>query len=96
MPKTQTIRCIVKNDRQSPYEAIEQVGGTNSDGSRWKQSQKQTVQEIDSGEWEYYAEGGNVRRVKVITATSRFGHRYIKTEADGEEPNNLLSLPTCP
>ena len=96
MAKTQTIRCIIKADRKSPYEAIEYVGGTNLDGSRWKQTQKQTVQEIDSGEWEYFAEGPRTKRVKVITATSRFGHRYIKTEADGDEPDNLLSLPTCP
>lgn len=95
MAKTQTIRCIIKDDRLNPYERIQQVGGTNSDGSRWKQSQQATVRDIDSGEWEYWAEGGG-RRAKVITATSRFGHRYIKTEADGEEPNNLLSLPTCP
>ncbi|MDD5382312.1 MAG: DUF3892 domain-containing protein, partial [Candidatus Margulisbacteria bacterium] len=26
----------------------------------------------------------------------RSGRKYLKTEADGEAPNNLLSLPTCP
>lgn len=32
----------------------------------------------------------------VVVAVSRFGNKYIKTEADGEQPNNLLSLPECP
>jgi hypothetical protein len=34
-------------------------------------------------------------RVSVIVATSRFGNKYLKTTADGDQPNNLLSLPTC-
>jgi hypothetical protein len=29
-------------------------------------------------------------------AFSRFGNKYLKTEADGEQENNLLSLPECP
>lgn len=36
------------------------------------------------------------RPVKVIVAVSKYGNKYLKTEADGEEPNNLLSLPECP
>jgi hypothetical protein len=31
----------------------------------------------------------------VIVGTSRYGHKYLKTEADGEQPDNLLSLPEC-
>ncbi|MDP8217161.1 MAG: DUF3892 domain-containing protein [Candidatus Theseobacter exili] len=37
--------------------------------------------------------GGSV--VNVIVAVSKYGNKYLKTEADGEEPNNLLSLPEC-
>jgi hypothetical protein len=96
MPKSQTIRCIVKDDRLSPYEAIQRVGGTNSDGTRWSQTQQQTVREIDSGEWEYESQGTDGVRAKVVTATSRFGHRYIKTVADRDLPDNLLHLPKCP
>ncbi len=42
------IRCINKTDRSSPYERIRNVGGTFSDGSRWKQSQEQTIREIEA------------------------------------------------
>ena len=33
--------------------------------------------------------------VWVTVAISRYGHKYLKTLADGEEPNNLLSLPSA-
>jgi hypothetical protein len=34
-------------------------------------------------------------RTKLIVATSHFGNKYVKTERDGEQPDNLLSLPEC-
>jgi len=33
--------------------------------------------------------------VDVVVAKSQYGHKYLKTVADGEQPNNLLSLPEC-
>ena len=36
------------------------------------------------------------KSVWVIVAVSRFGNKYLNTEANGEDPNNLLSLPECP
>jgi len=32
----------------------------------------------------------------VIIAVSKYGNEYLKTESDGEQPDNLLSLPECP
>jgi len=37
----------------------------------------------------------NGRIEDVIVAISRFGNKYLNTEADGEQPNNLLSLYEC-
>jgi hypothetical protein len=36
------------------------------------------------------------RGVWVIIAVSQCGHKYLKTQADGLQPDNLLSLPECP
>ena len=45
--------------------------------------------------WSFYVAVGG-RSVWVIVAKSAYGNKYLKTEADGEQPNNLLSLPECP
>jgi len=94
MAKRARIRCINKTDRLNPHERIRSVGGVNPDGGRWKQSQQQTIQDIESGEWEFYVSQAG-RTVNVIVATHN-GNKYIKTEADGIHPDNLLALPECP
>ncbi|QKP78810.1 DUF3892 domain-containing protein [Methyloligella sp. GL2] len=87
------IRCINKTDRYSPYDRISHVGGGTGD-HRWRQTQEQTIREIENGEYEYYVEvDGETADVIVATKDDR---KYIKTKPDGEQPNNLLSLPECP
>jgi len=88
------IQCINKSDRPNPHERIRNVGGVNG-GQRWKMTQPQAIAAIESGQMAFYvSQAGHT--VNVIVATSQYGHKYLKTVADGEQPDNLLSLPECP
>ncbi|MEF9605660.1 DUF3892 domain-containing protein, partial [Paracoccus sp. PXZ] len=49
--------------------------------------------QFKDGTWRFWT-SVNGNSVWVIIAT-RNGKKYLKTEADGAEPNNLLSLPRC-
>ena len=89
------VKCINKSDRQNAHERIKRIGGTNTDGSRWSLTQEDAIQGIESKKWAFYVSVGG-KAVNVIVAVSRYGNKYLKTEADGEQPNNLLSLPECP
>ena len=89
------VLCVNKSDRPNPHERITHIGGINDTGQRWRVSQQEAIQAIEHGKWQFHVRVG-YRDVQVIVATSQYGHKYIKTEADGYQPDNLLSLPECP
>lgn len=89
------IRCINKNPRNDPHKRITHVGGLNGDNTRWKLSEDDAIAGIKASKWSFFVTV-NGRTVDVIVATSQYGNEYLKTTADGVEPNNLLSLPECP
>ncbi|MEQ8283762.1 MAG: DUF3892 domain-containing protein [Parvibaculum sp.] len=92
MANTAEIKCINKDDRYDPYERITHVGGYVT--KQWKLTLNEAINYIETGEWSFYVSVGG-KSVWVIVA-SRNGRKYLKTEADGDAPNNLLSLPECP
>lgn len=88
------VKCINKTDRPNPHERIRAIGGVNADGTNWKLDQQEAVKGIEDGMWSFYV-GVRGQIVNVIVGTSQYGNKYLKTEADGEQPNNLLSLYEC-
>lgn len=92
--KTCQIKCINKSDRTNPHERITHVGGYET--KPWKITQEEAIAYIETREWRFWVKPPNADSVWVEVAVSRFGNKYLKTSADGEHPNNLLSLPECP
>ncbi len=81
-----------KPDNADVDRRMQGVGGPGGGG--WYLTVDQIINLIDGGEkfWTVDKAGNSVW---IITA-DRNGRRYIKTETDDREPNNLLALPRCP
>lgn len=93
MTQSIQIQCINKTNRYSAHDRISHVGGGYP--SRWKLTQAEAIAAIESKTCQFYV-SVNGSTVWVIVATSAAGNKYLKTQNDGEQPNNLLSLPECP
>jgi hypothetical protein len=92
MPDRIQITCIKKNDRNSAYERIASVGGRHNN-QNWKLSLFEAITAIEQGKYNFYTYvNGHLRNVVIAT---RNGVKYLKTEADSDRPDNLLSLPEC-
>jgi hypothetical protein len=89
------IKCIKKSDRADAHERIRSVGGVNAQGQRWKLSENDAIAGIIEGKWRFWTQGGG-KKVWVVIAKSAARNEYLKTEADGIIPDNLLALPECP
>ena len=62
-------------------------------GAGWWDNIDNIIRCIDYGHV-FFTDPPNGLRRKIITAV-RNEKRYLKTEADGVEPNNILALPRC-
>ena len=89
------IRCINKIPRENAWERITHVGGGDGAG-RWRLTVADVIGRIEGGKEAFYVSRPQGDTVNVVVAVSRWGNKYIKTTADGDSPNNLLSLPECP
>ncbi|WP_441291243.1 DUF3892 domain-containing protein [Sorangium sp. KYC3313] len=89
------VTCITRTNLQGAHERIQALGGVNADGTRWHRSQADVASDINSGRCDYYVEQPGGHRVTLVVVRSSTGYVYVKTQADGEQPNNLLSLPDC-
>jgi hypothetical protein len=87
MAKTQ-ITCVNKTPRDDAHDRIDNVGG-----SGWVLPEDEVIAQIENGQESYFVSVDGAS-VDVIVEKHQ-GHKYLKTERDGLQPNNLLSLPEC-
>jgi hypothetical protein len=53
------VECVNKNDRYDPHDRIQNIGGRNGDGTRWRLSQEDAIAGIGSGKWDFYVSVGS-------------------------------------
>lgn len=98
MAESIQVACIRKRGgHYNPHERIEGLGGIHG-GKRWYLPESDIIVELKKPDltrrWNFYVTV-NGKSVWVIVA-NHLGRDYLKTQADGYAPNNLLSLPECP
>ena len=95
MSGTHQVTCIIPDgmDADCRIDSIGGAKGATNSGGPWKLKLDEAIAGIEAGKWRFWTHA-NGRSVSVVIA-QRNGRKYLKTEADGDEPNNLLSLPRC-
>ena len=93
MAGTFQVNCHKPDDADTDRR-LEGLGG--SGGGGWYRDIDTLIGLIESGDrfWTVAPTGESVWI--VVQAHPKSGRKYLKTEADGVVPNNLLSLPECP
>ena len=81
--------CHVPDSTDSD-QRIDAIGGAG-----WKHLIDDAIRNIENGTNAYWTNVAGAR-ADVIVARRLSGRKYLKTTADGIEPNNLLALPRCP
>lgn len=92
MASVYTVTCHVP-DNADVDRRIQGLGGPDNGG--WYHLIDAIIHLIEAGISEFWATDSLGRRSKVVVAQRYNGKKYLKTEADGIEPNNLLKLPSC-
>jgi hypothetical protein len=86
------VTCITKPNPQSPHEHITHLGG-----AQWKWTREQVITSIDAKTNTFYVldpSTGKRADVGVIRPAGR--PAFVRTHADGDWNDNLLSLNQCP
>lgn len=89
---TWNVDATVQRANGVPQHRIVALAGTRSDGTPWRMSAEEVIDAIGRHE-RFMVERPVGDRVRVRVSRTGAGRPYLTTEADGDLPNNLLSLP---
>jgi hypothetical protein len=88
------VDCVVRADRVSPHHRIRMIGGQGRDGQPWRLGEEAAIAAIENERATFYIEWPKGRRQDLVVGQG-LGKTYLKTEDDGDSPDNLLQLPDC-
>ena len=82
------VKCINKQPRYNPHEGITHLGGLG-----WRWTRDEVVRSIEAKTNTFYTlVAGNRGNIGVVDGPNG---KYLRTYADGQWNDNLLSLPEC-
>ena len=85
------VTCIAKRGgHYNPHERISYLGNQES---AWMLTEDSVISRIEARTDSFFT-FVNGRQAEVVVAVHQ-GRKYLKTDADGYAPNNLLSLQDC-
>jgi hypothetical protein len=88
------VTCITKPHPQSPHEHITELGNPKAG---WKWSREQAIASIDAKTDTFFVIDPQNGKRAVVSVVRPVGHpAYVRTHADGDWNDNLLSLDRCP
>jgi len=88
------VTCIVKPNTRSQHEYITHVGNP---AGNWMWPREQVIQSIDNKTNSFFVlDPANGRRADIGVVRESGKAPYLRTYADGQWNNNLLSLNQCP
>src|SRR5262249_35118094 len=86
------VTCVIRRRLAGLTRSIVALGGVDAEDEAWQFTEQQVISAIERGETFYVQQDS--KRVNLVVAT-RFGKKYVKTEADTLLTNNLTKLPSC-
>ena len=88
------VTCITKPNPQSPHEHITHIGNPSAG---WKWTREQVITSIDAGTNTFFVIDQRTNKRSNVGVVRPAGQApYLRTHADGNWDNNLLSLDQCP
>jgi len=88
------ISCVAKTDRNEAHDRIRSLGGGHH--PYWEISHERAIDLLEHDHCRFYTCNRQGERLYLVVVTSPDGHKYVKTVADSEQPEHLLTLPECP
>jgi len=88
------VTCITKPSPQSPHEHITHLGNP---AAGWKWTREEVIKSIDEKTNTFFVTDPSTNKRSEVGVVRSAGQApYLRTHADGNWNNNLLSLAQCP